>query len=221
MKVIILEHTPNPDSLVATAARQCYSPGFVGDNYHTETANATKLVEKVISMGHTSVLEHASFTFAIGGVSRALSHQLVRFRIASFSQQSQRYCSMENAEFVTPESIIKASKLKKYNTLMTEIWELYDELVGSGVPNEDARFVLPNACETNIVMTMNARELLHAFRLRCCTHAQWEIRNMFNLIKEEVKKIAPAIFAHAGAPCECGDKCPEGERSCKQLKGDE
>ena len=224
MKVNLLTFTPNPEQVIAAAARQCYSKGFVGDYYLEEcTASAKKsddeILKKVISMNHLSVLEHASFTFAVGDVSRSLTHQLVRFRIASFSQQSQRYVKAGlSFKFVTPPSIADTPNERFFTEMMDTLADAYANLVESGVPVEDARFVLPNACCTHIVMTMNARELLHAFSLRCCIHAQWEIRSMFNTILEQVKHLAPTVFKDAGANCVRGF-CTERERSCKSNLG--
>lgn len=170
------------------------------------------MIRKVIEMGHESVLEHASFTFAVEGISRACSHQLVRFRVASFSQQSQRYCFLgDNFRYVTPATIPEDGR---YEQLMETIGELYAAYVAEGVPAEDARFILPNACETNIVITMNCRELLHVFALRCCVHAQWEIRAMAEEMLRLVKEIAPSVFEKAGPNCVRGF-CTEGPRSCR------
>jgi thymidylate synthase (FAD) len=164
-------------------------------------------------MGHHSVIEHAVFTFSVHGVSRALTHQLVRHRIASFSQQSQRYVSMSQASYVTPPSIAAdAGAVKRYQELMQDIWKAYEEL-GGLVPKEDARYVLPNSCHTNIVITMNARELWHFFSLRCCNRAQWEIREMAQRMMEICQEVSPTIFRDAGPPCVRGP-CPEGKLSC-------
>lgn len=221
MKVILLESTRNAEHVVAKAAAQCYSSGFVGDNYETiKPSSDEALIERVIKMGHLSVLEHASFTFAIEGISRACSHQLVRFRHATFSQQSQRYCSFEDgAPYIIPPSILNIPELvDSYEEMMLEVQDFYSFLLKAGIPAEDARFVLPNATETKLVMTMNARELHHAFNLRCCVHAQWEIRALFDAILAVVKNICPVIFAKAGASCKKG-YCPEGDRTCGKLKG--
>lgn len=221
MDVVILEHTPNPERVVYLAARQCYAEGFVGDFNHSEELYAP-LIRKVINNGHTSVLEHVSFTFAIEGISRACSHQLVRFRVASFSQQSQRYVEFKNGfEHIVPPSIqnhINPVVLETYSDFMINCQELYEYFISHGINKEDARFILPNATETKIVVTMNARELYHACELRCCNHAQWEIRNLFNAIKELVKPIAPTVFAKLGAACETKGYCPESERSCGKVE---
>jgi thymidylate synthase (FAD) len=219
MIVRLLQCTPDAEHLVTTAARQCYNSGYVGYDYNN-TINDEQLLSKVISMGHLSILEHASYTFAIGNVSRSLTHQLVRFRIASFSQQSQRYCGMLSINFIYPPSIAQSDEAEfVYNEALTKLKEAFKVLIDLGIPQEDARFILPNATATHIVMTMNARELLHAFSLRCCKHAQWEIREMFNEILKQVKEISPLIFKNAGANCVRGT-CTEGERSCESVASD-
>ena len=215
MRVEIVKHTPDPERVVALAARQCYSAGFVMDFTSTPEQDAT-LLRRVIGSGHASVAEHAVFTFSIKGVSRALSHQLVRFRVASFSQQSQRYTSV-GEDYIVPETVRENSLLRVYNHTIKMAYDAYERMIDAGVPKEDARYVLPNACPTNLIMTMNARELLHAFNLRCCTRAQWEIRELFNEILRLVKPIAPVIFENAGASCTNGP-CPEGAMGCGKRK---
>ena len=154
-----------------------------------------KILKETIEKGHHSVIEHATFTFSISDVSRTLTHQLVRHRIASYSQQSQRYVKLDKSSFITPPSIKNDLELlKKYKRFMEETWTLYDDLIKRKIPVEDARFVLPNATTTNITITMNARELIHFFKLRCSTDAQWEIREMASIMLSEVKKVAPIIF---------------------------
>ena len=219
MHVEIVKHTPDPERVVAMAARQCYSAGFVMDFTSTPEQDAD-LLRRVIGSGHTSILEHAAITVAIKGVSRSLSHQLVRFRVGTvFSQQSQRYTSVGD-EYIIPESIKEKSFLHSYNHAIKLAYETYEEMIKEGVPKEDARYVLPNAAPTNLIMTMNARELLHAFNLRCCNRAQWEIRELFNEILRLVKPIAPAIFENAGASCVNGP-CPEGAMGCGKRKAGE
>ena len=166
MRVEIVKHTHDPERVVALAARQCYSAGFAPDLLSTPKQDS-ELIRKVLGSGHTSIAEHAVFYIAIRGVSRALSHQLVRFRMASFSQQSQRYTSVGD-EYVVPETIIDSQFGATYHYAIKLAYETYEAMVKAGVPKEDARYVLPNAAPTNLIMTMNARELLHAFNLRCC-----------------------------------------------------
>ena len=174
-----------------------------------------KLVRFVIKSGHHSTTEHVIFTFAIEGVSRALTHQLVRHRIASYNQQSQRYVKFDNNfEYITPPSIEKNKDAKeKFDNLISNMHNLYKELLDSGIEAEDARYILPNASETKIIVTMNGRELLNFFTVRCCNRAQWEIRNMAIKMLKLVKKVAPVIFEKAGPSCLRGP-CPEGKFKC-------
>jgi thymidylate synthase (FAD) len=168
-----------------------------------------------MKLGHLSVIEHSSFTFAISGISRACSHQLVRHRIASYSQQSQRFVRIEEPSYVIPKTIEKEPELKKnYGDLMSLIWKKYDELVEAGIPKEDSRYVLPNATTTNILLTMNARSLLNFFNLRCCLSAQWEIRELAWKMLKLVKEVAPTLFKNAGPPCKTQGKCPEDKKDC-------
>lgn len=215
MNVELLYHTPDPERAVATAARLCYAP--VGASELMETLEEDKIksvLRTVLNSGHLSTLEHASYTFAIEGISRACSHQLVRHRLASFNQQSQRYVSFkEEPEFIVPPSVEEAGAADEYNDAVKAAFNAYAHLMELGVPAEDARFLLPNACETKIAVTMNIRELLHFFSLRCCNRAQWEIREMACRMLELVRPTAPFIFACAGPGCV--DKgCPEGKMCC-------
>jgi thymidylate synthase (FAD) len=166
--------------------------------------------------GHYSTLEHASYTFAIEGVSRALTHQLVRHRLASFNQQSQRYVKFKDGSVpsVMPHTVEENPEAAAiFEEAMHQTSDAYAKLVELGIPAEDARFVLPNACETKICVTMNIRELLHFFENRCCNRAQWEIRELAWKMLELVKPTAPFIFMDAGAPCVHGT-CPEGKMTC-------
>ncbi len=216
MLVKLIHHTPNPEHAVALAARLCYSPVSIEALQEKLSGNDIRaFLEKIMSLGHQSVLEHASFTFGIEGVSRVTTHQLVRHRVASFSQQSQRYVSHKDQfEAVVPPSI-EANPLMKerFADQLRSIHQLYSEMVDAGIPAEDARYILPNATESKILVTMNARELFHFFRLRCCERAQWEIRAMALEMLKLVKAVAPAIFADAGPACLSGD-CPEGRMTC-------
>ena len=171
-------------------------------------------------MGHASTLEHVSFTFAIEGVSRVLTHQLVRHRIASYSQQSQRYVKEHNFETIMPKSIACNPEAKaKFEALMQDIQNLYNEYTEEmQIPPEDARYVLPNAAETKIVATFNARSLMNFFSLRCCTRAQWEIRQLAEKMLIECKNVAPVIFEYAGPTCVSEGVCHEGEMSCGRLR---
>ncbi|MEW6115564.1 MAG: FAD-dependent thymidylate synthase [Nitrospirota bacterium] len=228
LKVILLKHTPNPEETVAMAAKLCYSPSDISDlKEKIETKDQKAFVEKLMKMGHMSPIEHASFTFAVEGISRACSHQLVRHRLASYSQQSQRYVS-ETAgfDYVLPPVIKEDRELRThFEQFMTEAQKAYSNIVKKlnekGITgeaaNQDARFVLPNAAETKIIITMNARELLHFFRQRCCKRAQWEIRQLAEQMLALAKKVSPVIFGKAGPGCLYAP-CPEGEYSCGRIK---
>ncbi len=259
-KVTLLAYTPMPEQTVAMAAKLCYSKSDISDVREGLTEEKTAaFLDMLSSLGHQSPIEHASFTFGIEGISRACSHQLVRHRIASYSQQSQRYVDGESFEFVTPPKIESSEELSElYNkALQTEMQaykELRDGLMASSIrehirekdcrdafsevlsdnekliaafreydkklcsafekqANEDARFILPNACTTKIICTFNARSLLNFFEHRCCNRAQWEIRDVAQQMLLLVKEVAPHIFSKAGPGCLYG-ACPEGRMSC-------
>jgi thymidylate synthase (FAD) len=212
MIVKLLAHTQNADKICASAGNSCYSEKAAHELME-DGDDPERVLSKIVGLGHHSVVEHAVFTFSVEGVSRALTHQLVRHRIASFSQQSQRYVSLKEPTYVIPETIAADPESKKaYTEMMEKIWETYRKL-NERIPAEDARYVLPNGCTTNITITMNARELLHFFTLRTCNRAQWEIRSMADRMLEICKEISPIIFAKAGPPCIRGP-CPEGKLSC-------
>ena len=266
LKVKIIAHTPEPDKVVAQAGKLCYSAVGVDEITQKLTEEEiARYVNMLASIGHESPLEHVSFTFAIEGISRACTHQIVRHRIASYSQQSQRYVKLEQFEYIVPPAIENNPEAKRiFIETMERDQKAYDELVdllledilidkhaadyGSCIKEvlkenpdvapdrskvldlyaenflkdyrkaekqaiEDARYVFPNACETKIVITMNARSLLHFFNVRCCNRAQWEIREMATEMLKECKKIAPALFKKAGPDCVYG-KCGEGSMSC-------
>lgn len=217
MQVELLYHTPDPERAIATAARLCYAP--IGASELMETMPEDKVMSvlsTIMKSGHFSTLEHASYTFAIDGVSRALTHQLVRHRLASFNQQSQRYVKFKDGiDVVIPHTIEEDPEAKRvFDEAMDHAAAAYKKLIDASIPAEDARFVLPNAAETKIVVTMNVRELLHFFNLRCCNRAQWEIRELAHKMLELVKPTAPFIFMDAGASCVRG-ACAEGDMSCK------
>ncbi|NLC77611.1 MAG: FAD-dependent thymidylate synthase [Clostridia bacterium] len=218
MEVKLINWTPEPERTVALAARLCYSSVGVEDlNANFTKEDEARFLDKLISLGHLSPLEHVSFTFAAEGVSRALTHQLVRHRIASYSQQSQRYVREDDFEFIVPPSIQrKPETLALFHRTMAQINEAYKTLAEL-VPKEDARYVLPQACETKIVFTFNARSLLNFFQHRLCTRAQWEIRQLAGLMLQEVRRQAPVLFAKAGATCETEGVCYEGELSCGRV----
>ena len=239
LKVKIIAHTPNPEEVVAQAAKLCYSPvGVDGIMEKLTPEKIESFVNNLASIGHESPFEHVCFTFAIEGVSRALSHQLVRHRIASYSQQSQRYVKEDNNfEFITPKiiDIMGPKATQEYKDDMKAIHDMYlkwqkqikefveatdyptNGMNAEKVANENARYVLPNACETKVVFTMNVRALYNFFSKRCCNRAQEEIRDLADEMLKQVKEIAPILFKNAGAPCVRG-KCPEGKMTCGRPK---
>lgn len=218
MRVQLLSHSPVPEQVVAAAARLCYSDAGIAQLLEQAPEQAPRLLRKILDLGHLSVLEHASFTFGIEGISRACSHQLVRHRIASYSQQSQRYVAHDAPfEAVVPGSFAARPALaERVAAHLAATHELYRDLLAAGVPAEDARFVLPNAAATKLVMTMNARELHHFFTLRCCRRAQWEIRDLAREMLRLVRAAAPLLFADAGPGCLRGP-CPEGTMTCGEA----
>ncbi len=220
-KAELIRYTADPEQTVALAAKLCYSGDGIDELIEKigDKDNA-KFINILTKMNHFSPFEHASFTFAIEGVSRALLAQITRHRIASFSVRSQRYVSEGEFNYVVPPAIeaLGADAAAKYRSQMEQMLVWYREwqtaLGDSGEKsNEDARFVLPNACETKMIVTMNARELMHFFELRCCNRAQWEIRGIAWQMLSEVLKVAPSIFAESGPGCLRG-ACPEGKKSC-------
>ncbi len=227
LNVILLRYTPNPEEMVAQAAKLCYSPSSLQElQKQIGSKDQAGFIEKLTDMRHLSPIEHITFTFGVEGISRACSHQLVRHRLASYSQQSQRYVGQQSKKgsgfhFIVPSSIEKIGKKPWFLEKMETIQKWYDELVevlGNHGESafEDARFLLPNAAETKIILTMNARELLHFFRVRCCNRAQWEIRNMAIEMLRLAKKASPTIFANAGPGC-VHDTCPEGKMTCGKM----
>jgi len=225
LQVTLLQYTPEPEKTCAVAARTCYSALDYGELTElVREKDQSAFLRRIVASGHLSVLEHASFTFGVSGVSRALLAQLTRHRIASFSVQSQRYVSLaEGFGYIIPPRIraLGPEAVAEFESQMGQMQAWYQgwqEKLGAGEgSNEDARFVLPNACETHITVTMNARELLHFFSLRCCSRAQWEIRAMAKEMLRLCKAVAPVIFEAAGPGCVRG-ACPEGARSCGQAQ---
>lgn len=218
MKVKLINHTPEPEKTVAAAARLCYSPSGaeeIMENFTDEEIR--RFLHLLVDLGHWSPTEHVTFTFAVEGVSRTLTHQLVRHRIASYSQQSQRYVELENFEYIVPPSIQENPEaLKIFTEEMENIRLSYERLAGM-VHQEDARYVLPNACETKIVLTFNCRSLYNFFQHRCCDRAQWEIRRLANRMLTEARKAAPVLFEKAGPSCSSHGVCPEGKMTCGRL----
>jgi len=216
MEVKLLGVTPNPERMPALAAKLTHSSASVDELEKSSEKELSSILGHVMNLGHTSVIEHTCFTFGISDVSRSLTHQLVRHRIASYAQQSQRYVNLIDPVFVTPPSIDKDTSMKQaYEETMKKIWDQYNRLLSLGIPAEDARYVLPNAACSNIIVTMNARSLLNFFELRCCLHAQWEIRTLANKMLHLVKKEAPTIFSKAGPSCKTKGYCPENKPSCQ------
>ncbi|MCH4184495.1 MAG: FAD-dependent thymidylate synthase [Eggerthellaceae bacterium] len=216
MNVELLYHTPDPERAIATAARLCYAPIGAAELMETMSdERMSSVLSTIMRSGHFSTLEHASYTFAIEGVSRTMTHQLVRHRLASYNQQSQRYVKYKNGiSVVEPDTIASDPKHHEaFNQAIHACEEAYKQLIEAGVPAEDARFVLPNATETKIVVTMNVRELLHFFELRCCNRAQWEIRAVAQRMLELARPTAPFIFKDAGPSCVRGTCC-EGKMTC-------
>lgn len=232
MKVTLLSHTPESEKVIATAAKLCYSSSDIEtlqDGLDDE--KVTKFINMLMELGHESPIEHVSFTFGIEGISRACSLQLVRHRIASYSQKSQRYVNENQFDYITPPSILEDKDLQiMYDDAMYVIQAAYDEIRNDIIKrytingmdakaaekkaNEDARYVLPNACETKIVVTMNIRSLFNFFKHRCCNRAQWEIREVANEMLKICYGIAPNIFKYAGPDCVAKGKCGEGKMSC-------
>ena len=216
MNVELLQYPEHPERAVATAARLCYAP--VGATELMETMppeRVQSVLSTIMKSGHFSTLEHVSYTFAVDGVSRALTHQLVRHRLASFNQQSQRYVKFAgDVEVVKPPTVAAQEDTSCiFDEAIDAVVDAYHKLLDAGVPAEDARYLLPNAAETKIVITMNIRELLHFLSLRCCNRAQWEIREMAWQMLALCKQAAPALFEHAGPACVSGP-CPEGKSTC-------
>ncbi len=224
LKVALLACTPNPQEIVAMSARLCYSESDISDlQKGVEEKDQSRYIKRLVDMGHLSPIEHCSFSFGIEGVSRALLAQITRHRLASFSVQSQRYVSKEQTEgcfdYILPPAIeaLGDEAVREFDEQMMTMQTWYNkwhQRLGTGESsNEDARFVLPNACETRMVVTMNARELQHFFNLRCCNRAQWEIRALAWEMLKLAEQKAPALFSDAGPGCIAGP-CPEGKMSC-------
>lgn len=235
MKVTLLNHTPDPEKTIATAAKLCYSSSDIESLKEGLNEEKTqKFIKMLMELGHESPVEHVSFTFGIEGISRACGLQLVRHRIASYSQKSQRYVSENQFEYVIPESIKNnPTALQTYEYLMNAIQldyetiraALIEDFVNKGMDpkaaekkaNEDARYVLPNACETKIIVTMNIRSLFNFFKHRCCNRAQWEIRAMAMEMYRICMEVAPSLFRHAGPDCVAKGQCSEGRMTCGEA----
>lgn len=219
LKVKLLQHTPSPLETIALAARLCYSDSDIDSLYDKSKGSAEDFVKRLMSLGHLSPIEHASYTFGIEGVSRALLAQITRHRIASFSVQSQRYVKQGKGglNYIIPPKVKELGEEERFIEQMNTLSEWYSEWIDKGLAAEDARFILPNAAETRMILTMNARELLHFFSLRCCNRAQWEIRKLAWAMLALVRQTTPVLFDNAGASC-IGSICTEGAMSCKKLR---
>ena len=242
MKVKLLAHTPDPEKVISMAAKLCYSAVGVDqieENLTDESGD--RFLNMLINIGHESPLEHVSFTFAVEGISRACSHQLVRHRIASYSQQSQRYVKLDQFEYIIPPEIeaVKEAKevfiqameedQKSYDKLVDILFDKhYNKMIKDGKNEkeakrqaekkaiEDARYVFPNACETKVVFTMNTRSLYNFLNHRCCERAQWEIRELSIEMLRQLKQVAPILFNNIGPKCVKGP-CPEGNMTCGNI----
>ena len=221
MDVHVLASTPDPLRVLYTAARTCYSAGRPAALWAEETPRPRmeRLIQQVVASGHHSVLEHVSFTLSVEQISRSASHQLVRHRLASYSQQSQRYVEGP-FPYVTPDSWARAGAelAGRYHAAMAGLDRLYEAALAAGIPAEDARFVLPNAVTTNLTMTMNLRELMHTVGLRTCERAQWEIRALFAQVAAAVRGVDPFLGAFLVTRCERLGYCDERE-SCGRYPG--
>lgn len=228
LSVKLVRYTPAPEEVVAMGGKLCYSASDLDKlEAGIQEKEQGSFIKRLMELGHLSMFEHAAFTFAVEGVSRSLLAQITRHRIASFSVQSQRYVSEHSQkskdgvfEYIIPPRIeaLGEEYAEIFRRQMAKIQEWYDfwlEKLGENEESarEDARFVLPNAAETKILLTMNARELLHFFSLRCCNRAQWEIRELATRMLKQVKEVAPNIFSDAGPSCLRG-ACPEGKMTC-------
>jgi len=223
MIVKLLTHTPDPEKLICACARLCYSDCEASEIMKDLTPEKTnKFVGMLESMNHLSPFEHAYFSFSIDGISRSCSHQIVRHRVASYSQRSQRYVGEGDFDYVIPQPILENQQAaEKFDKAMESAKEsynaLYDVLLEAGFTDkesfENSRAALPNACCTSLVMTMNVRELQHFFKVRCCNRAQAEIRKVADQMLDICKKISPTLFKNAGAPCTTGS-CGEGSMCC-------
>lgn len=226
--VTLLAHTPCPSETVAAAARLCYSNADIAAvSERMQGERADEFVRMLDEMGHESPIEHASFTFGIEGVSRTFLAQITRHRLASYSVQSQRYVDKHDFSYIVPPSVQENPEaIAEFEKCMRQCAESYErlaELLSGGDPQkrrkvlEDARFVLPGACDTRMIVTMNARSLRGFFRQRCCRRAQWEIRAVACEMLRLAREAAPALFRTAGPPCLAGP-CPEGKMSCGNME---
>ncbi len=214
MSVRLMDHTVSGEKLAAAAAWNCHRKDIPFSENISEKKKK-EILKATLESGHEGVIEHVKFTFAIENVSRVLTHQLVRHRLASFDQQSQREVDLENAGFIIPQEIKNSKFEEEFKEKLEELLEFYEKMQDAGINNEYARFILPNATATNIVMTMNARSLRHFLKLRTCNRAQNEIQELAFKILKKCREISPTIFNDAGPPCATKGECPEAKRfSC-------
>lgn len=219
MKVTLIAHTPEPERVCTMSAKTCYSPKHPDDIYGEYRGN-NKVLNDVIDSGHLSVLEHVTFTFAVSGVSRVLTHQLVRHRLASYEQESLRYVTMKDISVHIPESVKNNESARQiFEDTIRHCGESYRKLIEQGISAEDSRYLIPDGILTNIVITMNARQLRHYFSLRCCNRTQDEHRELANLMLRKCKEVSPVIFKDCGPACVNGI-CPEGKRACGHPRVD-
>lgn len=235
-EVYLIAHTPNPDRLVATAAKNCYSSLDLSDlilkfynlsesdkeNMTYEEfvksvdTNTSKFIRMLLEVGHLSPFEHPCFTFGYSGVSRSMLAQVTRHRICSFSVRSQRYVKHNHFDYYIPDSIRNSKYFKRYKRFMAIAQRFYN-MMENNIPNDDRRYILPEACHTQIIHTCNARELLHIFSVRCCNLASKEIRDIADKMLYLVKDVAPVMFENAGPKCLRNGRCNEGKRSCGKF----
>lgn len=218
MYVKLIDYPADCKRLVACGGRICYSNKSAKEIYEMSDEEAEKMVQHAMESHHDSLFEHVNFTFLIEGVSRVLSHQLVRHRIMSPHQRSQRYVTLYKDEYVTPPSIKDNPAAEKiYRFAIEQSASAYQALIDMGIPKEDARYLYPNAAHTQLIITINGRSLQHMLGLRLCSRAQGEIREMANLMLEEVRKVFPEYFNHVGPNCFMLGYCPEGKMSCGKI----
>jgi len=237
MKVKLIAYTPDLEKIVASAAKLCYSDADSIDTLMDDLTpeKTSKFIRRLVVNHHFSPFEHASFTFAIEGISRVTMAQATRHRHVSFSVQSQRYVSMNNFDIAIPDSIKDSFETKKvFMDAIEDQKEKYEWIRGALIykyksegmdqssaekkANEDARYILPNAAKTRMIMTMNARSLIHFFNLRCCSRAQWEIRELAEEMFKLVYQVAPNLFSDAGPSCVSDGICPEGSMTCGKCE---
>jgi len=219
IQVKLISYPKETDLIAKMAAAICYSGGH---DYEEIRADAEKkpaeYLSKIVKNGHLSILEHNVYVFYVSGLSRVASHQLVRKRIASYSQQSQRYVDAKNFKAVIPETIDKSPFIDLYNEKLEECSNLYQKMVDGGIPKEDARFILPGATTTQLIVSMNAHSLVDFFVQRLCVRSQWEIRRLAEIMLIEAQKVSPLIFKDLGAYCDFYGYCPENDKSCGRIK---